>query len=474
MDHIFIKLETTLRYFFFGGLLLLLYSFINREVINDDGWLGEQAYFFGTEGVVKSEMFTGFRQADSQIFSYHKLHIWLGGLSVALFGLNIYILKSISLIGLILLLFWVAKYFKKTNQTHLTYFTLTFLLINHHLVEFSFIYRPEVLATALGFGSFYYLIKYRSYKHLIISALLAGFSTLTHLNGVIFILAGLLFLISQKQWKASLYFGGSAFLIFSLFFIDIFIPENNLDTFFYQISSLEPEENLFIKFFKEHIRMFHSPKEIILSVLAFFLILVPLLRKKIKGSLTLRYFFILGLLFMFITPNKTYKYLTFLVPFIAINLAESIDILWNTLKQKHRLILYTGLALYAFINFGFTGLLISKNQPIYNEHNKIAQYIENDSKDQLTKVGCELIFMYNSINKFDLRGTTKYQYLYRDATKLYSYKWDLLFKDMYNDERSYIVLSKYLYKHRKYNSTLFKNYYEQVFETKNHLIFKRI
>lgn len=474
MDHIFIKLETTLRYFFFGGLLLLLYSYVNREVINDDGWLGEQAYFFGTEGVVKSEMFTGFRQADNQIFSYHKLHIWLGGLTVALFGLNIYVLKSISLLGLILLLVWVAKYYSKTKQTHLTYFTLTFLLINHHLVEFSFIFRPEVLATAFGFGSFYYLIHHTKKKQLILSAILAGCSTLTHLNGVIFIFAGGLYLISQKEWKNTILFGLASTLVFSLFFIDIFIPNNNLDTFFYQIKSLEPEENIFIKFLKEHTRMFHSPKEIILSVLAFFLILIPLLRKKLKMSLTLRYFFILGILFMFITPNKTYKYLTFLVPFIAINLAETIDILWSSLKNNHRKLLYVGLALYALINFGFTGLLITKNKPIYKEHEQIAHFIKEDANSSPIQVGCELVFMYNNIDQFDLRGTTRYQYQYRDSTKSYSYKWDLLFEDMYKDNREYVVLSKFMYSRRKYGPELFSKYFEQVHETKNHLIFKRI
>lgn len=474
MDHIFIKLETILRYFFFGGLLLLLYSFVNREVINDDGWLGEQAYFLGSEGIVKSEMFTGFRYADHQIFSYHKLFIWIGGLTVSIFGLNIYILKSISLLGLILLLIWVAKYFKKTNQTHLTYFTLTFLLINHHLVEFSFIFRPEVLATAFGFGSFYYLIHNKSKKSIIISAILAGASALTHLNGVIYILAGIIFIITHKNWKGAAYYGVCSSLVFSIFFIDIFIPDYHLDTFLYQIKSLEPNENIFIKFFKEHTRMFHSPKEIILSILALFLILIPLIRKKISLTPTLKYFLILGLLFMFITPNKTYKYLTFLIPFIAINLAECIDILSYNIKKNYLKVLYIGLGLYAIINFSFTIILISKNQPIHQENQEITKFIINDSGKTNESVGCQLPFMYNAIDKFDLRGTTKYQYLYRDTTKTYSYQWDLLFKNMYDDSRNYIVLTKFMYKKRKYNEDMFKGYYKQVFETKNNLIFKRL
>lgn len=473
MDNIFIKLDTTLRYFFFGGLLLLLYSFVNREVINDDGWLGEQAYFLGTEGIVKSEMFTGFRHAESQIFSYHKLHIWLGGLSVALFGLNIYILKSISLLGLILLLYWVYKYYEKTKHSHLTYFTLTFLIINHHLVEFSFIFRPEVLATAFGFGSFYYLVDKPSNKQLYVSAILAGLSALTHLNGVIFMFSGILFLMFQKQWKTSLVYSVVTALTFSLFFVDIFLPENNLSTFLYQFKSIEPPQNVFIKFFKEHTRMFHSPKEIILSVLSIFTILIPLIRKKIQLDSTLTYFLILGILFMFISPNKTYKYLTFLVPFISINIIKSIDVLWDRLTKKQRKLLYSGLLLYAFINFGFTIHLISKNKPIYTEHEQIAQYIHEDAKEDNPKVGCELIFMYNNIHKFDLRGTTKYQYHYRDLTKTYSYKWDRIFMEMFEDNRKYVVLSKFMYKKRKYSPELFGQYYNQVLETKNHIIFKK-
>ncbi len=474
MDHIFIKLERVLRYFFFGGLLLLIYSYVNREVINDEGWLGEQAYFLGTEGQVRSEMFSGFRQSDLHIFSYHKLHIWLGGLATYLFGLNIFTLKSISALSLILLLYWVVKYFRKSNQTHLAYFSLTFLVINHHLVEFSFIYRPEVLATTLGFGSFYYLISETKHKHLIFSAILAGLSALAHLNGVIFMFAGLLFLIQQKRWKSMLKFGVFCTLSFSLFFIDIFISGNNIDLFLKQMSPLESENNILSRLFQEHLRMFHSPKEIILSVLSFFLILVPLLRKKLQGSPTLVYFLILGILFTIITPNKTYKYLTFLVPFIAINLIESIDILWDRLKKWQRNFLYTGLILYASFNFGFTIKQIFDNKAIVHEHNAIASFIEENSERTNEQVGCELIFMYNTIDRFDLRGATKYQYAYRDRTKESKYKWEQLFSDMHQDNRNYIVLSKFTYNLHKYSNSIYKELYEQVLETKNHLIFKRI
>ena len=474
MDHIFIKLERILRYIFFGGLLLLLYSFVNRDIINDEGWLGEQAYFLGTEGYVKSEMFTDFRQSDIQIFSYHKLHVWLGGLLIGLFGLNIFVLKGISLIGLIALIILVFKYYNLTNRTQLTYFTLTFLVVNHHIVEFSFIYRPEMLATAFGFGSFYCLLSASKQKYAIYAAILAGLSALTHLNGIIYMLAGALFLASQKQWKTSVIFSLTSGLTLSLFFIDIFVSGNQLDTFLEQMYSVEPKKNLLFKVLEEHLRMFHSPKEIILSVLCLFVILIPLVTKRLKLSPTLTYFLILGVIFMLVAPNKTYKYLTFLIPFIAINLTESIHYLWQKYTTKQQWLLYSGLVLYVFISMGFTVHFISKNKPVVSQHERIAEYLMEQSAEHELKVGCELIFMYNNIDKFDLRGATKYQYEYRDKIDAPGYKWTLLFEDMFKDDREYIVLSKTTYKIHKYNNALYKNMYKQVLETNNHLIFKRI
>ena len=90
-------------------ILLFLYSLWQRIPDADDGWLGEHAYWLAKFGYVKSELMRGITEQEIRLLLHHKLFIALGALSIKLFGLNLYILKTISLLFLLIffrLFYW--------------------------------------------------------------------------------------------------------------------------------------------------------------------------------------------------------------------------------------------------------------------------------------------------------------------------------------------------------------------------------
>ncbi|MGB0870679.1 MAG: hypothetical protein ACPGSD_13860 [Flavobacteriales bacterium] len=458
----------------FFSILILLVSLFYRYAINDEGWLGEHAYFLGSEGVVKSEMFSGFRNSEIQIFNYHKIHTWFGGILIKLFGLNLYLLKGISLVSLMVLYRYFYKFFKNENRNQIIYLAFSLLLINNHMLTYGFVYRPELLSTTFGFLSFYHLMKPQNNK-LYLSALFAGLAGVSHLNGLIFIVTGILFLVSKKSWFKSVQFILFSGIAFSIYFVDIIIPKNNIDTFLVQFSSLEPKISIIQKVISEHFRMFHSPKEIILFFMFFFISIIPLIRKRIKLSNNIKYILILGGVFILVTPNKTDKYLVFLIPFLITLISICLDNLYKFYTKSQKRFAHISFILYGLINVIASGQLIAKNCSFVQEQNQIVDKILDDSPSSDPKVDCDLLFMYNKgIKKLNLKGVTYYQYKYRDTHKVFSYKWDNVFKDMFNDERAYIVLSKKTMKSHKYKPELYTELYNTLFETDSYIILKRL
>src|SRR5690606_37390658 len=98
---------------------------------------------------------------------------------------------------------------------------LTLVLLNCLIQEYCFVYRPETMVMCAGLASHYFLlkdeIKVGGYNW-ILSSVLAGLCVLTHLNGLIFIGAGVVFLCLSERFKAAFLYGLIASLISALYF----------------------------------------------------------------------------------------------------------------------------------------------------------------------------------------------------------------------------------------------------------------
>lgn len=167
--------------------LFAVASFYHRSCFIDDAWLGERAYWLAHEGVVRSELFRDLLGYEERMFVFHKVFALTGAAFIKLFGWSLYVLKSVSLLYLVMFL-GLLFYYCRRFELSLPFALPALLLLAHGLIGRAiFVYRPEVMLMTLGFGSFVLLrhfLEQSRWGWLVASAFVAGLCVLTHLNGV--------------------------------------------------------------------------------------------------------------------------------------------------------------------------------------------------------------------------------------------------------------------------------------------------
>lgn len=224
------------------SLILIIASLPNRILYVDDSWYAEQSYWFAKEGHVKSNLFSGVLDYENKQTTYHRMHIWQGAAAVKLFGWSIYNFKSISLIYLILLLASIAYYYRKNygaaSDGKLLLFFILFLS-NSFVVQFGFVFRPELPMMFFGFWSFFYIKSYienSQMQSLIIAGSFSGIAVLFHLNGLIYAASGAMLLLAYREYKSVIWFSLFVLIISLLYFLDIMLA-GDLEKFIYQFGN---------------------------------------------------------------------------------------------------------------------------------------------------------------------------------------------------------------------------------------------
>ncbi len=217
------------------------------------------------------------------------------------------------------------------------------MAVNAFIFQYSFVYRPEIMVMTIGFVSWVFLEKYFSDEtdkvNLYLSGLIAGLAAATHLNGLIFIMSGGILLLWNRKLVPALLFGISAIPSFSIYFFD-FSRDFGINFWLYQITEApalhKPSElplliSVLIKPFREHLRFFHSPVEISLSLLFIFSLMVcyPLLKKERN---MLRYLLLLVISLSLITVHTTAKYILLYLPFLIFIITYSSVIIYKGRK----------------------------------------------------------------------------------------------------------------------------------------------
>lgn len=406
-----IKLIKYLLPFF---LILFAFSLWHREADVDDAWIGEHAYWLAEKGFVKSELMHGITDQQNRHIVHHKLLNLNGYAFIKLFGYSLYTLKSVSLLWLISFLVILYYYTRHKYSRNLAWFAVLLTCANALVFQFSFTYRPEIMVMTLGFVSFIFTEKYllnNNKLFLIPAGIAAGLAAAAHLNGLIFIGSTTLVLLIKRKPIGAVLAGIYALIGFAVYFYD-FSTEYNFDFWYYQISyspalnqdTVMPTTLAYVlKVLGEHMRFFHSPKEISLTVLTIVSLILCFSDLKRKTLYPL-YLLISIVLLSLISVHATSKYLLLYLPYMllivihTLNRLETDDFFTPSVKIKYAKYLAFLILFYFSVNAVYNVLTARKKFDVANNSVITDKYYRENAKD-LT-ILAPMNFVFNEIPKY--------------------------------------------------------------------------
>ncbi len=402
---------------------LYVFSLYNRIPHIDDAWLGEQVYWFDKENIVKNVLMKHFFNSETGLIAYHKLFIWAGLGMVKVFGFSLIALKSTSLISLIV--FLSVYYYYTVHQRKLLkpseFILVAALFVIQPLVfEFSFVFRPEIMLMNIGFISFAFLERSKINKKnrvlfVLLSAITTGIAVLVHLNGLVFIVAGFFFLIYREQYKDSAIYISVSVLVSSLYFLhfnsisdftlwlNLIVGPSSNSLISYDIFNIITKP--IIKLTNEHLRLFHSSKEISLTILLIGIIVLGFTHFKKRTPGLLLYILLMFVSIAILTVNKTskygliyYPYLVLLLIFFAKNQWKSregkyvISNKWKPLGMFVLLLVFIATSLIYNINLSIRKFSPAQNKLITDTYVKTSL--------STTKIMTPMPFIFNEIDRY--------------------------------------------------------------------------
>jgi hypothetical protein len=419
-----------------AGLVLVLASTYHRVINTDDAWIGEFVYWANHDGYVRSELFRGLLHSEVYQEVYHKLFVWHSVLAVKLFGWSIYVLKSISLVYLLGMLWLSWRYLKHlpvANRQVATSLYFALFLLNTLVAEYSFLFRPELMLMFLGFGSWLLLRRALLSGSVAAAAgggLLAGLAGLTHLNGLIFIMAGGLLLLWRRRWVGAIVFGVLAAVVVSFYGLDM-VQHHSWDLFKEQMFMHPAIDNgshgiggRILYLLKEHQRFFHSPKEIVLTLLLLLAAYV-LYRQRPHTpefrNLTI-YTVLLVLSLDLIVQGKTSKYLLLYMPYLLLLVVVAFDQLAQLPAPRLQLLARGLLGVYILVNVVYTGLVFTEHRGDQQAQNQ--QLAQRLKPYWGKRIIAPVNFIFPAINNFQIQGAT-YYFMEADASRQRGHTFDL-------------------------------------------------
>ncbi|MFD2934944.1 hypothetical protein [Spirosoma flavum] len=344
------------------GILVVLagLSYFHRYPTGDDAWFAEQSYWFQKEGIIRSEFFRGTLGWEKQLLVSHKLFLVFGSWLIDLFGYHLPVIQFVGLIffGVIIgeLCFYIYQKEHKLYSWHLL-FILTLVFSNVLLIRMSFENRPELMVSALGFGSFLCLQRARpNIVNILLAGVLAGLAMLCHLNGVIFLLAGLFILLYLKRFKQAFWFSLAGGITGLFYFTDVVLADNGFAIWYYQFRHDLATQNAFSWQAKLMVLLrypklfFESLEQAALTLLLVYLLIKQ--RKFIKElSKPLKiYSLSIFLFFWVITKDGSGTYMPIFMPFMFAMVYELYKV--NPFKEislKLVLAVYFVIGLYGIV-----------------------------------------------------------------------------------------------------------------------------
>ena len=407
--------------------IVFLFSMWNRFIYIDDAFFGEQAYWLAKDGVVKTVSLIDFLGCDIQLFSYHKFNILIGAGLIKIFGWSVTPLRVFTLILYFIFIAVFVQYSRKLlnantlNQQILI--GLFFLIANPLIVIFAFTYRPEIWVMLFGFISFVKLdqnINSKvSNKQAILSGFMAGLAFLTHLNGLIFLVAGAVLLLYRRQWQSFVRFSVAGFFTSILYFADLW-QEGHFETWLYQLknwpdnnatnylsgSAIEFAKNVVIKLSQEHQRFFWSPK--VWGISSFFiLVLLFHFKRLVKIHTNLIIYVITLVLSLNILGSQiAERFLIYIFPYLSLIISYG---LISILHEKRTALkfMFTILLIIQIVTVVISFVdIFNKNAP----HVRITENIFSRIPDKQGLILTPYNMVFNTLDKYTLASFKAFEY----------------------------------------------------------------
>jgi hypothetical protein len=308
----------------------------------DEAWLAEQAYFQSHDGYVHSELFRGYCHNEDRIMLQHRLFILMAAGLIKIAGFHLIGLRLIALTSaaVLMLLFrrYCLRYLELDSPTVLA--ASGILMLMPLFFRYTVIFRPEMLYTAFGFGSFLCLAGEDSHRlRRALAGFLAGLSLVTHPNGAIFVIAGIALLLWERRFICSAVFLAGAAVVMLPYVIEL---SGNIPLLREQLSGelsagkttftiLTPFSNLL----NEHKSLFRKPETIFTSILILTSLLATPRQAFRRFSPLYRYSAVLLVSLGLLTCCKTVTYTVPLLPFGAAIFAVALSE-FSRLHIEHR------------------------------------------------------------------------------------------------------------------------------------------
>jgi hypothetical protein len=430
------------------GLLVLagltLASLVHRSVYIDDAWLGERAWWLAREGAVRSELFGDVLDYGERMFVFHKLFALGGAVFIRLFGWSLYTLKAVSLASFAALLGLLWPYCRRFEPRGVFAVTTLILLAHGLLARHVFIYRPEVMLMAIGFGSFALL---RSFLEdgrrgaLVGGAVLAGLCVLTHLNGLTFVAAGVLLLLVRHRPRPAVVFGLVASAVAALYFADAALV-GRVPTVWRQlltdpmlVQRFPDAGSRLAGLLAEHQRYFHSRAEIAFSVLVVVVLAATARATGLRKSPLVPFALALAGSLAVLAPDKQAYYAIPILPYLALLTAEGLVRGVPRVGRARRGIALTVFWVYVANGAIHLGQIIATNEDAVARNRALASHI-----DPGATVVATLPFIFDEIENRRVLGLESYWV--KSAYGRHPIPPDDLFADARRRGARYVIMSR--------------------------------
>lgn len=420
-----------------GGLFI---TFIHRAEYYDEAWFAEQSYWFIRDGQVRSELFRGYNGWENGIYVFHKLFVYAGAFVMSITGVTVLTSKLVAIFFGLLggYLVWLHGRSASREQQWLS----IFLYVGcGTLIRYISVNRPETMCMALGFASYLALDPPgpSSRPRPILAGLLAGLSALTHLNGIIYLLAGAIWLFVKLGWRLAFLFAIAGALTLSLYGLDAILDGNIAVLIKQFLNDPATQQNLHLSdklsvLMDYHQIFFYGQNEIALTALV--ILCGIAFRKHIHWTEPVFLYTLLLLIsFWLLTKSITDIYFLLFVPWFAILAAGwlinylPMQPAWQKRTSQVLLFIYGLITILQFI-FVITE---NRNTADTEAHNSLlASYMPHKQ----TKVIAPIEFFFGQMDTYKILGLTYYYFLEKEKGII---PLDTFFHQAAQDNIAYII-----------------------------------
>ena len=414
---------------FLVSATIFVASLYKRVITFDDAFFAEQAFWVTKTGYSRSELFNSVLDWGDRQYVYHKLHVWQNALITQYFGWSAYFFKAAPILYLLVFIFSAHFYYKRyllSENPESFYLFLSLLLINTYIVHFGFESRPEIMMMCVGFLSFLFIrygLQIERKSYLFLSGLLAGTAALFHLNGLIYIAAGVGLIIYMRQYRYLPIFILSASIIAALYWYEM-IFNNAIATGISQLVN-DPavsSDGLSTKNFI--LKIFFTPRWFASHLFDFsYLLLLVLslylyrhtLKNNYEVKLLLVYFIVSEVTLAIISPGGKTMYLVLHMPFVLLIVSS----LHNTIASKSiKRTMLVAFSFYAITQVGHViGLIKQSNSEIIQQH---AQVVEKYQIGKSDKIIAPTVFIFNEIGNARITSNRMFRLLARNGNFIFN------------------------------------------------------